>query len=62
MTPAIHAAAPARLPVSQHPKAAKLLAAAAQLLPVLASGRALDAHTLREAMTGAFGASDTDGA
>ncbi len=38
------------------------MAAARTLLPVLESGRALDAHTLREAMTGAFGASDADGA
>ncbi len=41
---------------------AALLAAARTLLPVLEAGRALDARTLREAMTGAFGASDADGA
>ena len=41
---------------------AALLAAARTLLPVLEAGRALDAHTLREAMTRAFGASDADGA
>ena len=39
-----------------------LLAAAQTLLPVLESGRALDARTLRKAMTRAFGASDADGA
>ncbi|MDE0407885.1 MAG: methylase, partial [Alphaproteobacteria bacterium] len=39
-----------------------LLAAARTLLPVLEAGRTLDARTLREAMTGAFGASDADGA
>ena len=41
---------------------AALLAAARTLLPVLEAGRALDARTLREAMTRAFGASDADGA
>ena len=41
---------------------AALLAAARTLLPVLEAGRALDARTLREAMTQAFGASDSDGA
>ena len=41
---------------------AALLAAARSLLPVLEAGRALDARTLREAMTSAFGASDADGA
>ena len=41
---------------------AALLAAARTLLPVLDAGRALDARTLREAMTGAFGASDAAGA
>ena len=41
---------------------AALLAAARTLLPVLETGRTLDARTLREAMTSAFGASDADGA
>ena len=41
---------------------AALLTAAQTLLPVLEAGRALDARTLREAMTSAFGASDADGA
>ena len=41
---------------------AALLAAARTLLPVLEAGRPLDARTLREAMTRAFGASDADGA
>ncbi|MDE0379377.1 MAG: strawberry notch family protein, partial [Rhodospirillales bacterium] len=51
------------LPQSESRSApAALLAAARTLLPVLEAGRALDARTLREAMTGAFGASDADGA
>ena len=41
---------------------AALLAAARTLLPVLEAGKPLDARTLREAMTRAFGASDADGA
>ncbi len=41
---------------------AALLAAARSLLPVLEAGKSLDARTLREAMTSAFGASDADGA
>ena len=43
-------------------KPTALLAAARTLLPVLETGRPLDARVLREAMTGAFGASDADGA
>ncbi len=39
-----------------------LFATAQSLLPMLESGRALDAATLRDAMTGAFGASDATGA
>ena len=39
-----------------------LLAAARTLLPVLESGRPLDASTLRDAMARAFGASDAEGA
>ena len=38
-----------------------LFAAAQALLPVLEVGRPLDAPTLRDAMTGAFGASDAEG-
>ena len=67
---------PARLPTAALPATATgepaapqsrstpaaLLAAARTLLPVLEAGRALDARTLREAMTSAFGASDADGA
>ena len=41
---------------------AALLGAARTLLPVLEAGRPLDAATLRDAMTRAFGASDSDGA
>ena len=41
---------------------AALLAAATALLPNLEAGRALDVKTLREAMSAAFGASDTQGA
>ena len=44
------------------PKLAALLAAATALLPDLEAGRALDAKTLREAMSAAFGASDGQGA
>ena len=44
------------------PKAVALLAAATALLPELEAGRALDAKTLREAMSAAFGANDTQGA
>ena len=44
------------------PKAAALLAAATALLPSLEAGRALDAKTLREAMSAAFGADDAQGA
>ena len=39
-----------------------LFAAARSLLPVLEAGRPLDAATLRDAMTNAFGTSDTEGA
>ena len=51
---------PAPTPV--RPKSSALLAAAGALLPALEAGRALDAPVLRQAMTGAFGASDTRGA
>ena len=44
------------------PKPAALLAAATALLPSLEAGRALDAKTLREAMSAAFGAGDVQGA
>ena len=42
--------------------AARLLLAAGTLLDTLERGAALDARTLREAMTGAFGATDSEGA
>ena len=42
--------------------AAALLAAAERLLPALERGRAIDAGTLRAAMTAAFGGSDAEGA
>ena len=48
-------------PQSPSPPTA-LLTAARTLLPVLEAGRAMDARTLREVMTSAFGASDADGA
>ena len=68
--------APARPPAVQHlhpspaiadttgirSKPAALLAAATALLPELEAGRALDAKTLREAMSAAFGAGDAQGA
>ena len=44
------------------PKPHALLAAAAALLPRLEAGQALDAPTLREALTRAFGGSDAQGA
>ena len=44
------------------PKPAALLATATALLPELEAGRALDAKTLREAMSAAFGGSDAQGA
>ena len=48
--------------LSVRSKPAALLAAATALLPELEAGRALDAKILREAMSAAFGASDTQGA
>ena len=70
------ATAPARPPALQplHPSPANadttgvrskptaLLAAATALLPSLEAGRAIDATTLREAMSAAFGANDAQGA
>ena len=53
-------ACPAEAP--PRPKAARLIAAAKALMPVLAAGRALDARTLREVMTTAFAGSDAEGA
>ena len=59
-TPAIaEAAAP---PTAAPSRPAALLSAATALLPTLEAGHALDASALREAMTGAFGASDAQGA
>ena len=70
--PAVPARPPALQPLHPSPtitdttgvrsKPAALLAAATALLPNLEAGRALDAKTLREAMSAAFGASDTQGA
>ena len=68
--PAPHASARAQPqiptpPTGQHEPSADqcpLLSAAQALLPTLESGRALDAPTLRDAMTHAFGATDADGA
>ncbi len=48
--------------LQSHSTPSALLTAARTLLPVLEAGRELDARTLREAMTAAFGASDADGA
>ena len=53
---------PLARPSTQNTKAAKILSAAAHLLPSLERGLALDARILREAMTAAFEASDQDGA
>ena len=58
-TTTAHATGPQPKPLSKH---AALLAAARTLLPVLEAGRSLDAPILRETMTGAFGASDSQGA
>ncbi len=63
-------ARPPLLPTAIDPTAAPsrpvqgdaLLTAARTLLPVLEAGRPLDAATLREAMTDAFGATDAEGA
>ena len=55
---AIEPAAPPALPTASD----ALFAAAQALLPVLEAGRPLDAATLRDAMTEAFGASDAEGA
>ncbi len=64
--PAVVPASPIEVPTdpqSKSPSApSALLAAARTMLPVLEAGRALDARTLRNAMTAAFGASDADGA
>jgi predicted RNA methylase len=60
--PPSEAAALALAPSTQKAKASCILAAAAHLLPSLERGAALDARTLREAMTAAFEASDADGA
>ena len=75
MLDASHAAdAPARphpahtvtaIPAPAHsapPGPGALIAAAGTLLPVLEAGRPLDAATIRDAMTRAFGASDAQGA
>ena len=43
-------------------KADRIFAAARLLLPILESGRSLEARHLREAMQTAFNASDADGA
>ncbi len=60
--PPQEAAARACLPETRNTKASGILKAAAQLLASLERGAALDARILREAMTTAFEASDTDGA
>ena len=56
------ALAPATPRTTPPSKPAALLIAAETLLPVLEAGRSLDAPILRETMTGAFGASDGQGA
>ena len=53
------------IPAPAHPTpsaGSALFAAAGTLLPVLEAGRPLDAATIRDAMTRAFGASDAEGA
>ena len=63
MTPPSPEAATLARPLAvRNTKASSILKAAAHLLPSLERGAALDARTLREAMTAAFGAGDRDGA
>ena len=60
---AAHSLAPGPAPEPATPAGARaLFAAATALVPVLEAGRALDAATLRAAMTRAHGASDAEGA
>ena len=47
---------------NHHSRATRLISAAAQLLPVLCRGQALEAKILRSAMVTAFGGSDSGGA
>ena len=49
-------------PTNHHDRATRLISAAAQLLPVLCRGQALEAKILRSAMVAAFGGSDAQGA
>ena len=49
-------------PANHHGRATRLVSAAAQLLPVLCRGQALEAKILRSAMVAAFGGSDSEGA
>ena len=60
--PAAPARPPAVVPAPAIAGTAAPQAAARTLLPVLETGRPLDARSLRQAMTAAFGASDADGA
>ena len=67
--PAAHASAravpidpPKKTATPDFSHAGALLHAARSLLPVLEAGRTLDAATLRESMTAAFGATDASGA
>ena len=63
--PVPHALPAAPGPTAPSPRPSthdEIYAAAATLLPVLEAGRALDAATLRDAMTHAFGATDARGA
>ena len=62
--PVPHTALPAlpATPRSRPPTSDALFTTAGNLLPVLEAGRPLDAATLRDAMTSAFGASDAQGA
>ena len=62
MTTPAPQAAPARALTPPNPKASAIITAAGLLLPSLERGQPLDARTLREAMTAAFGKGDQDGA
>ncbi|MDE0227250.1 MAG: hypothetical protein OXJ62_00165, partial [Spirochaetaceae bacterium] len=62
VSPSARTVPPSAKPVLPPARAEALIAAARTLLPVLEGGRPLDASTLRDAMTRAFGGTDAGGA